>query len=193
MSDGPEHAVRGLAAAGAASSAAPAAPRFDVPADRLLQDWQRAHARAVAYLEALGVDAQERAALAGEAVRRALHVEPWTTQSDAAGRFTVRMLPAVDQITFVASHRDHARCQFRIEGREPAIEVPMEPGGRISGTVVMPDGSPAIRVEVACQGRGMGYGWTFTDERGAFTLEGLGLNESTVLSKSVYDLAASKR
>ncbi len=86
MSEGREQAVRGFAAA-AATAHEPAStppPRLEVPADRLLQDWQRAHARALAYLDALGIAAAERSSLATEAVRRALQVEPWTDESDAS-------------------------------------------------------------------------------------------------------------
>jgi len=57
--------------------------RFEVPADRLLQDWQGAHAHAVAYLAALGVGEDERGALASQAVQRALHAQPWRAADDA--------------------------------------------------------------------------------------------------------------
>src|SRR5438552_1576287 len=49
-----------------------AARRFAVSAARLLQDWKAAHARAVAYLEALGVPEDERESLAAHAVERAV-------------------------------------------------------------------------------------------------------------------------
>ena len=49
-----------------------AARLFAVSAARLLQDWKAAHARAVAYLEALGVPEDERESLAAHAVERAV-------------------------------------------------------------------------------------------------------------------------
>ena len=65
------HAIgaRGRTAAGGDGTAA---RRFAVSAERLLQDWKAAHSRAVAYLEALGVPEDERDALAGCAVERAV-------------------------------------------------------------------------------------------------------------------------
>jgi len=45
--------------------------RFEVSADRLLQDWRSAGARAAAYLRRLGVEAGESVCLARSAVRRA--------------------------------------------------------------------------------------------------------------------------
>jgi membrane glycosyltransferase len=58
--------------------------RFDVPADRLLQDWRQAHARAVAYGVALGLPLDECEELATEAVERTLG-EPWDGEMDAVG------------------------------------------------------------------------------------------------------------
>ncbi|MEW6440103.1 MAG: glucans biosynthesis glucosyltransferase MdoH [bacterium] len=51
-------------------------------AGRLLQNWGEAYRRALAYLEELGVPANERAGLAEEAVGRAL-AEPWPEPSDS--------------------------------------------------------------------------------------------------------------
>ncbi len=56
---------------------------LSVAPDRLLHDWKRAHARALAYLDALCVPAGERGALATEAVERALTSEQWSPASDA--------------------------------------------------------------------------------------------------------------
>ncbi|MBY0275651.1 hypothetical protein K2Z84_09925, partial [Candidatus Binatia bacterium] len=71
MSDDGEGPMR--AAPATAGGVAPARAASDVllevPADRLLQDWQGAHARAVAYLGALGVAEGERKTLATQAVQ----------------------------------------------------------------------------------------------------------------------------
>jgi membrane glycosyltransferase len=57
--------------------------QFTVPAGRLVQDWKTAYERAVVYLHGLGLEADEREALAREAVERALQHEPWDAGSDA--------------------------------------------------------------------------------------------------------------
>jgi len=75
--------ARSDAASGVAAGGAGAPLLLEVPADRLLQDWQGAHAQALAYLGALGLGDGERATLASAAVRRALAAQPWTAESDA--------------------------------------------------------------------------------------------------------------
>jgi len=65
------HAI-GTRGQAAARTDGTAARRFAVSAERLLQDWKAAHARAVAYLEALGVAEEERDGLAACAVERAV-------------------------------------------------------------------------------------------------------------------------
>jgi membrane glycosyltransferase len=79
-----------------ASALAPAAPperQFEVPPERLLQDWRAAHARAVAYLEALGIPDDAREPLAHDAVERALRAA-WPADSDAIAE-TLRALRAL--------------------------------------------------------------------------------------------------
>ena len=61
----PEQIVRELLAVRSIAQ-----PRFDVPADRLVQDWKAAYERAIAYLETLRVPDAEGAELAGEAIER---------------------------------------------------------------------------------------------------------------------------
>src|SRR6266404_4387847 len=61
-----------------------------VAAGRILHDWKDAHGRALAYLAALGLEAQERAPLAARAVERAL-TEPWERGGDAVSE-TLRVL-----------------------------------------------------------------------------------------------------
>jgi len=72
----------------------PAAERcLEVRAERLLQDWKEAHARALAYLDALGLPEGERGGLATDAVGRAL-LQPWGAASDAVGE-TLRAVRAL--------------------------------------------------------------------------------------------------
>ena len=56
---------------------------FEVPADKLLHDWKAAHARAHAYLDALGISPSDRESLVAEAIAQALRAQPWEASSDA--------------------------------------------------------------------------------------------------------------
>ena len=62
-----------------------------VPSDRLLQDWKLARERALTYLAALEVPVADRAALAAEAVERALRSPQWAADGDAIA-MTLRAL-----------------------------------------------------------------------------------------------------
>ena len=62
-----------------------------VPAGRLVQDWKVAHARALAYLAAIGISAADRAALVDAAIARALAQDTWSVDSDAIAE-TLRAL-----------------------------------------------------------------------------------------------------
>jgi membrane glycosyltransferase len=64
-------------------SAPPSAPPLVVPGDRLLQDWKEAHERAIAYLQALGLPAEQHERLARTAIECALRRESWEPGSDA--------------------------------------------------------------------------------------------------------------
>jgi membrane glycosyltransferase len=68
--------------------------RIEVSPERLLQDWKIAHERAHAYLEALGLAAEEREELAAGAIERALRREPWEHEGDAVSE-TMRALRAL--------------------------------------------------------------------------------------------------
>ena len=90
------------AAAGAAATplrreASLAAPVFEVPADKLLHDWKQAHARAIAYMDALAIPPSEREALAAEAIARALRAQRWDADSDAV----TETLRAIDRKSVV--------------------------------------------------------------------------------------------
>lgn len=87
-------------AAGEDDTAADSASRrFEVPANRLLQNWREAYDRAVDYLVALGVTG-ERETLAEAAIEEALADPEWTEQDGAAGA----TLKALRQVLA----RDHA-------------------------------------------------------------------------------------
>jgi membrane glycosyltransferase len=89
-----------------------AEPPLAVPAERLYQDWREAHARALAYLGALGVPDAERTALAREAVARALDA-PWENGGEAVGE-TLRALGALlpERLPPAARHGDAATDPF---------------------------------------------------------------------------------
>jgi membrane glycosyltransferase len=92
--------------------AAPRARHFEVPAERLLQDWKGAHARARTYAAALGLEAAEAEQLAEAAVGRAL-TGPWEDGADAATE-TLRALR-----TLVLER--HPRAAADLEGLEPFL------------------------------------------------------------------------
>jgi membrane glycosyltransferase len=64
-----------------------------VRAERIFQDWKAARARALAYLDALHVPADEREALVGAAAEEALRREHWLEGADATAE-TLRSLRA---------------------------------------------------------------------------------------------------
>lgn len=78
-----EHAVPAASGNGA--------PPAGVSSDRVLQDWKLARERALAYLEALELPADERAPLVGEAVELALRSGDWAPGGDAVSE-TLRRL-----------------------------------------------------------------------------------------------------
>src|SRR5437870_6567285 len=86
-----------------------------VAAGRILHDWKEAHGRALAYLAALGLEAQEHAPLAARAVERAL-TEPWERGGDAVSE-TLRVLRQLVQ----EEHPGAAR-------RRRAPRTPSSPG-----------------------------------------------------------------
>jgi len=116
--------------------------RFAVPAERLLQDWQEAHARALAYLATLGLADAERGLLATEAVERAL-AAPWEPTSDAVGE-TLRAVRALlrERHAAVAADGDDAFLAWRLGG---ALT-----GGPSPGDVAPPPTTSPIRAGVVC-------------------------------------------
>jgi membrane glycosyltransferase len=83
-----------IAAARALADEPEPAHHVEVPPDRLVQDWRQAHARALAYAEALGVPPSARHALASQAVERAVTAAQWEPGGDALGE-TLRALRAL--------------------------------------------------------------------------------------------------
>jgi membrane glycosyltransferase len=73
----------GAAATPLRRDASPAERVFEVPADRVLQDWKAVHVRALAYLDALGVPESGREDVAAESIARALRAQSWQAGSDA--------------------------------------------------------------------------------------------------------------
>ncbi len=82
----------------------PADGPLAVPLPRLLQDWKQASDRAIAYLEALGVPAAERAGLAAAAVERAVAGAEWAADGDALTE-TLRALSLVLMQRYPAAPR----------------------------------------------------------------------------------------
>jgi membrane glycosyltransferase len=118
---------------------------LEVPAARLLQDWKEAHARAVAYLAALGVPAGERQAVATEAAVRALADEHWDGEGDAVAatssalravlieRYPKAPRPWDDALDAFAAWRLDALLAARFaEDRPPPPAAPPEWRGRFA-------------------------------------------------------------
>ena len=103
---------------------AAAARRFAVSAARLLQDWKAAHARAVAYLEALGMPEGEREALAARAVERAVE---GTGDAVAATLDAVRALVGEGPATGDADEFRAWRLERALAGRAPRSETAGRP------------------------------------------------------------------
>ena len=98
---------------------------------------------------------------------------PWHATTDAEGRFVMRDLPPMASMKLLAGGRDHARTWIDVDELQKPIEATLPRGGRITGSVRMPDGSPAVRMPVTACGNFAGYGHAQTDEHGRFELSSL--------------------
>lgn len=98
---------------------------------------------------------------------------PWHTITDAEGRFALRDLPPMASMKLLAGGREHARTWVDVADLQQPIDAALPRGGRIVGSVRMPDGSPAVRVPVMACGNGIGHGHAQTDEHGHFELSSL--------------------
>lgn len=98
---------------------------------------------------------------------------PWHATTDAEGHFVLRDLPPMASMKLLAGGRDHARTWVDVADRQKPVEAALPRGGRITGSVRLPDGSPAVRVPVMACGDGIGYGHAQTDEHGRFELTSL--------------------
>ncbi len=115
--------------------------RIGIPAARLLQDWREAHDRALAYLAALGVEPEEREALAGEAVERALE-QPWTTASDAVAETldAVRRMVTESRPSTLALPGARDFLAWRVDGALAGRGAGSTAAGRRPSSVPVRDG-----------------------------------------------------
>jgi hypothetical protein len=97
----------------------------------------------------------------------------WSATSDAEGKFVLKGLPRIAPLALTAMSDEYART--RVEGVDPEkpVDIDLPLGGRIRGTVLLPDGKPAARVRVRTAGHGTGYGDTISADDGTFCLGGL--------------------
>jgi membrane glycosyltransferase len=113
-------------------------PRFEVPAQRLLQDWKEAHERALAYLAALRAPEGDRDTLATEAIERALNHASWRAGSNAVTE-TLRAVRELVSERYPAAPGcdEHGLDQFTAwrlatsagqQGRETPISLPLRDG-----------------------------------------------------------------
>lgn len=98
---------------------------------------------------------------------------PWRAETATNGEFVLRGVPDIQPISMVAGGPNHARRWVKVEDPAEPLDEAMKLGCRISGKVLMPDGSPAGRVRVQASGVGIGYGITHTDDHGHYTLTSL--------------------
>jgi membrane glycosyltransferase len=130
-----------------------AEPRVvEIAADRLLEDWAEAHARALAYLEALGVREPERQYLAREAIIEAARSAPPcprdgdtpTTSRDAVAE-TLAAVKALLMRLYPAAPRpwDATVDDFVAWRVDAALSARFDPNARapVAGTAVAPSGA----------------------------------------------------
>lgn len=83
---------------------------FEVPAERLRQNWEEAHARALAYLDAMGIPAADHAALVDEAIAGALAQPSWLPDGDAIAE-TLRALRRLLPVRYPTASRSWLAAQ----------------------------------------------------------------------------------
>jgi hypothetical protein len=105
---------------------------------------------------------------------------PWRAETDERGRFVLRGMPEGIPVKALAGGRDHARTWVDLGDAVDHHRFALQPGGRIEGRVLKPDGTPAARVQVETTSRGTGRGHTRTDDQGRFTLTSLERGEYKV-------------
>ncbi|MBK8095983.1 MAG: carboxypeptidase regulatory-like domain-containing protein [Planctomycetes bacterium] len=98
---------------------------------------------------------------------------PWRAETAADGRFTLRGLPPFSRYKLRAGGPDHAMTWIDVEAPQEPIEAQLPRGVRITGTVLLPDGKPAMRVRAAASAHGLGYGTALTDDEGRFQIASL--------------------
>ena len=128
-------------AAAVAPATATTPVHFEVPAQRLLQDWSAAYERAVAYLEALGVPLSARDALACEAIDQALRQDTWGADSDAVAETLRALRQRLPERYPIAPRDQPAPMDEDLTWRLDAyLSGRFAPGGVPMAATVMPPG-----------------------------------------------------
>ncbi len=109
----------------------------------------------------------------GAAVWLTAPLLPWRATTDAEGRFTLKGLPPIGPMKLLAASDEFARTNIDVDDLQKLVEAELPLGGRVRGTVTMPDGKPAARVLVRTTSSGAGYGETMTSDDGTFCLSAL--------------------
>ncbi len=133
------------------------------------------------------VDADTDAPVVGATVRASVPsaVAPSSRPgvvTDVEGRARIEIAPGVD-VTVVATHDDYLRAEgTKVVDGAPRVALRLRRALAISGTVVQPDGTPAVAARVTSETRGRWVRPTQTDAQGRFRL--------TSLEPGTYDLEA---
>ena len=99
---------------------------------------------------------------------------PWLARTDEQGRFVLKGLPKGLFLKALAGGPDHARTWIDIEDSEQLLTSKLPRGGRITGRVLNPDGTPAARVQVNTSSTEGGRGHALSNDQGEYTLTSLG-------------------
>jgi membrane glycosyltransferase len=123
-----------------------------IPPDHLLQDWRGAHARALAYLEALGIPEGERRELALECVRDALREPAW----EAPGTALSQTLLALRQRL---RERAPGGGPAPLRSTPPLARAPMVPESAARSRLRRAEGAPGAAREPSLRQRRRELAW----------------------------------
>lgn len=108
----------------------------------------------------------------------------WCAVTRDDGSFVIDGLPAITRLHMLTRSADYARTEIAIDDPGKPVAATLEPAGKVLGTVLLPDGTPAARVRVVTTGDGAQHGWTLTADDGTFCLGGLAVGKYKVWAEA---------